>query len=87
MSEIERIYRGLLHPVDTVKPDSEEFRSAQAASYDLSDKLEQSLSEEQNGLWEGFLDSSSAVHELYALESYRAGIVFGARLALEIFGK
>ena len=87
MSEIERIYRGLLHPVDTVKPDSEEFRSAQAASYDLSDRLEQSLSEEQKDMWEGFLDSGSTVHELYALESYRAGVVFGVRLALEIFGE
>ena len=87
MSEIECIYRGLLHPVDTVKPDSEEFRSAQAASYDLSDRLEQSLSEEQKALWEGFLDSGSTVHELYALESYRTGVVFGVRLALEIFGE
>ena len=87
MTAIEQIFRGVLHPCDSIKPNTKEFHSAQAAAYDLSDKLEATLTPEQKKLWEGFLDNRSVMQELYALECYRQGVIFGARLAEEIFSK
>lgn len=87
MSEIERLFRGMLHPCDDAKPDSEEFRTAQATAYELSDKLEDTLTEEQKALWDAFLDNRSVTQELYALEYYRQGFISGARLVVDVLGR
>ncbi len=86
---IERIFRGNYHPCDTIKPDSEEFRlaEAEAEAFKLSSQLEDSLSAEQKAMWEAFLDTNSVSVELYALEYYRHGVIFGARLMAEILGR
>ncbi len=84
---IERIFRGNYHPCDTIKPDSEEFRLAEAEAFKLSSQLEDSLSAEQKAMWEAFLDTNSVSVELYALEYYRHGVIFGARLMAEILGR
>ena len=87
MSMIERVFRGSYHPCDTIKPDSEEFRLAEAEAFKMSTRLEDSLSEEQKAMWEAFLDNNTVSNELYALEYYRHGVIFGARLMAEILGR
>ena len=87
MSMIERIFRGSYHPCETIKPDSEEFRLADAAAFELSRQLEETLTDKQKAMFEAFLDNHAISTELYALEYYRHGVIFGASLTAEILGQ
>ena len=87
MSMIERIFRGSYHPCETIKPDSEEFRLADAAAFELSRQLEETLTDKQKAMFEAFLDNHAVSTEFYALEYYRHGVIFGAALMAELLGQ
>ena len=85
MSVIEDIFRGKYHPSD-VKPDSEEFRTAEARVVELAQKLEETFSAEQKAWWKDFITNTMITQELYSLEYYRRGVIFGTMLMEEVLG-
>lgn len=85
MNEIERLYRGLFRPIETAKPDSEEYHEAVHQLSDITEKMEEILDGEQKKLWNDYLDATTIATDAYNLAFYRQGMAFGVRLLLELF--
>ena len=85
MNVIERLYRGRFDPIESTRPDSEEYREAIRKLSDINEELPQLLNGEQKKLWDAYQDATTIATDAYNLAFYRQGMAFGVRLLLELF--
>lgn len=84
-SIIEEMYVEATCRAELVKPKDEKYAEKTAEKNSREDKLYQSLNEEQQRLFEVFLESYQEVLMIHEKEVYRQGVSLGIKITAEAF--
>ena len=84
MSIIQEMFSGSLFPAENNKPSSPEYAAAREASLKLALEMNNHLDKEQRDLWDRYIDALTCEQGLCYAETFRQGMVIGARLIVEL---
>ena len=86
MSIIDEIYTGQWIPAEQIRPDSAAYCAAKTKTAAVATELNETMTPEQRELWDRYVDYLVAEMDLCYREYFRRGVIFGAKLMLEILG-
>ena len=84
MSVIEDLYHGTLYPAERIIPKTKRYQESKQEAIRLSEELQNQLSTEQFELFETYCNATAVMADEMYCESFRQGVVLGAKLWREL---
>lgn len=84
MSFIEDLYHGTLYPSERIVPKTIRYQESKQEALRLSEELKNQLSTEQYELFETYCNAKAVMADEMYCESFRQGVILGAKLWREL---